>query len=338
MSLSGGGVASRKPLVRLDGLTFSSDFDSGRAGGVKRAADGAYEVSIPSDCEELGIRNEYRVWYFFSVGGGVPGESITLRLTGLHQIAKVYNTDCRPLVRVVKHSATWERLTAPCTFLIKPSLEMQITFTYTFVSTSPVYFAYYYPFAYGDCQRLLDNIDRALPNIGALTGRHDAHAPPPTLAQVQVQVPGRAPAPAPDPDTVYYHRELLVYTPDGRRVELLTITSRSGMLPEREAYMDGLFPRGSAEPRCHRFRGKPGIFVSARVHPGETSSSYLVHGLIAFLLQPRNPYARLLRAAFVFKIVPMMNPDGVYRGHFRLDQFGVNLNRAYASPQPRFQP
>jgi murein tripeptide amidase MpaA len=54
------------------------------------------------------------------------------------------------------------------------------------------------------------------------------------------------------------------------------------------------------------------IFLSARVHPGETPSSYAIRGLIKFLLSSKDIRAQTLRDNFVFKIVPMINPDGVY--------------------------
>lgn len=41
---------------------------------------------------------------------------------------------------------------------------------------------------------------------------------------------------------------------------------------------------------------------------------------------------------FVFKIVPLLNPDGVARGYWRSDTQGVNLNRVYEDPDPYLHP
>ena len=63
----------------------------------------------------------------------------------------------------------------------------------------------------------------------------------------------------------------------------------------------------------------------------------MFHGLLSFLLSS-HPHAVRLRDLFVFKMVPMMNPDGVVSGHFRADAYGTNLNRAYGAPHPNRHP
>lgn len=45
----------------------------------------------------------------------------------------------------------------------------------------------------------------------------------------------------------------------------------------------------------------------------------------------------LLRRLFEWKIVPMVNPDGVVAGNYRLDPLGVNLNRYYSDPNEKQQ-
>lgn len=73
------------------------------------------------------------------------------------------------------------------------------------------------------------------------------------------------------------------------------------------------------------------MIVAARVHAGETNSSYVVHGLIKFLLST-SIIARMLRDKFIFKIIPMINPDGVIVGNNRASFIGKDLNRTYLDP------
>lgn len=51
-----------------------------------------------------------------------------------------------------------------------------------------------------------------------------------------------------------------------------------------------------------------------------------------FILNPTDPRAKVLRDNFVFVILPILNPDGVYRGNYRTDYSGQNLNRFYFKP------
>jgi cytosolic carboxypeptidase protein 2/3 len=71
---------------------------------------------------------------------------------------------------------------------------------------------------------------------------------------------------------------------------------------------------------------RPIIVLTARVHPGETCSSHMMHGMIDFLLS-NDIKAKLLRDIFEFVVVPMLNPDGVILGNFRTGLAGDDLNR-----------
>ena len=76
---------------------------------------------------------------------------------------------------------------------------------------------------------------------------------------------------------------------------------------------------------------KKAIIFTSRVHPGESNGSYVIQGVIDFLLS-NDPSAKNLRKNFIFKIIPMLNPDGVIRGNFRMNILGKDLNRMWDEP------
>lgn len=107
-----------------------------------------------------------------------------------------------------------------------------------------------------------------------------------------------------DPYTAsFYHRSTLCRTLAGNRTEFLTITSKD------------------KDPNGPRARAKKGVFLSARVHPGESNASWMMKGVLDFLTS-NAPEAKALREHFVFKIVPILNPDGVINGNYRCSLSG----------------
>jgi murein tripeptide amidase MpaA len=63
----------------------------------------------------------------------------------------------------------------------------------------------------------------------------------------------------------------------------------------------------------------------------------MMEGMIEFLIS-NDPLAVLLRTKFVFKLFPMVNPDGVVHGNYRTNLAGVDLNRVWDSVDQVFSP
>lgn len=129
--------------------------------------------------------------------------------------------------------------------------------------------------------------------------------------------------------TIFFQRETVIRSLEQRKMDLITITAMNGLTRDKEPNLEHLFKEeqpavktGSISAvvgggRPFKFRGKKTVFVSARVHPGETCSSFVINGFLKFLLRENDPRAAALRRKYVFKLVPMLNPDGVVDGHYR---------------------
>lgn len=96
---------------------------------------------------------------------------------------------------------------------------MRLSFRFRFEDDNDtVFFAFCYPWSYQECQNQLAGLD------------------------AEYGPPARHPG-------IYYHRELLTRSVEGRRIDLLTISSRDMMRPERDAAVKDthVFPeRGSS--------------------------------------------------------------------------------------------
>lgn len=82
---------------------------------------------------------------------------------------------------------------------------------------------------------------------------------------------------------------------------------------------------------------KQRIWIHAGVHPAETTSYFVVEGLLDWLTSG-DPYAELLLDNALIEIVPMANPDGVFLGNYRTNANSVEIESQWSAPYNSSQP
>ncbi|XP_045525695.1 cytosolic carboxypeptidase-like protein 5 isoform X4 [Pieris brassicae] len=311
----------RNKIIESGGFYFIHNFDSGNLGHVERVPtelisptinlktntsetpDYEFNIWTRPDCAGTEFENGNRTWFYFGIQAAEPNVQVRLNIINLNKQGKMYNQGMAPVTRTLPGKPQWERIRDRPVHSTDDN-----TFTLSFkyrTSENPkatTFFAFTYPFSFAELQIALNSIDLKMLPL--------------PLAQ--------------SPDEIYYYRECLIYSLEGRRVDLLTISSHHGITTEKEHRLKNLFPDNQERP--YKFQNKKVIFMSARVHPGETPSSFVFNGFLNLLLTRNDPIAIQLRKLYVFKMIPFLNPDGVARGHYRTDTRGVNLNRVYLNP------
>jgi len=128
-----------------------------------------------------------------------------------------------------------------------------------------------------------------------------AHIEPYTVSRLEAFLRGVAGRPEVRP-------EVIGKTVEGRDLFLLTITNPA--VPDD---------------------GKKVIWLMCRQHAWESGTSYVGEGAVRFLLSDD---AKGLRDKVVWKILPMMDPDGVFHGGVRFNRNGYDVNRNWDSADP----
>ncbi|XP_025153461.1 cytosolic carboxypeptidase 1 isoform X2 [Harpegnathos saltator] len=116
---------------------------------------------------------------------------------------------------------------------------------------------------------------------------------------------------------LYFRAETLCETLNGNENPVLTVTS--------------------PDSRSNPIHGRKVIFLTSRVHPGESNASWVMHGTLKALLSD-SQYACSLRDDYVFKIIPMLNIEGVVNGCNRYGLTNEDLNRRWSNPNQVYHP
>ncbi|CAI2325468.1 unnamed protein product [Caenorhabditis sp. 36 PRJEB53466] len=258
-------------------LLFDANFESefidvfqGNLGRVDKVSGSEYDLFIRPDT----LNNKYRVWFYFECKNASESQRVIFNIVNFSKQRTLFEMGiAAPVVKSNAHNS-WARIPSRHIYYYRSTQHGDrwiLSFAYIFESPDAVQFAYCIPYTYSSLQTW--------------------------LAELEAR------------DYPFFHRDLLTFTVQKRRVDLITID-------------------GSPDS----FQGaKKMVFLTARVHPGESPSSHVMHGIIEFLVSG-DERAQKLRKVYCFKIVPMLNPDGVSLGNYRCSIMGHDLNRMWRNP------
>ena len=312
---------------RFGTKTFASDFDGGNLQKVERVTDKSFNLWTRCDNQGTPHETHHRTWFHFKASGFNKGDVVTFTFPDFNKQRNLFANDFRPVF--------WEYNSGDNTETHKGSTDSS-----TGVSD--------------DCTNRADRVGKDSRNVTtykripqpvtarasksgqfkvsfrheftsnisnscvffALTfpwGYHDTLS---MLDNIDDRFAESGERGLELNKHIRYERKVLTKSCEGRLVEAITIAST-------------ITPSAST---------KQTFVVTCGVHPGEKPANHLFNGMLEFLLRPDDPRSQKLRDVYDFVLVPMLNPDGAFRGHYRNDALGQNLNRFYAEPCATKQP
>jgi hypothetical protein len=279
-------------------LLFESRFESGNLHSAMLAGDFEYNLQLSLDINT----DRHTQWYYFRIRRTRRGRNYKFSIQNLLKAESVYADGMQPCVYSEKKAAAegvgWHRAGSSIAYY-KNCLPGPKGRTQPFYTLT-----FTYTSKYTD-----DTV-------------FFAHCYPYRYTDLQLYLSNL------ESDPIrgrYLRRRLLCSTLAGNRCELLTITSHRTQQEDTDS-----------EKNTKAYK-KRGVVLSARVHPGETNASWMMKGVLDFLVGPSEK-AALLREHYVFQIVPMLNPDGVVVGNYRCSLAGADLNRQYIDPPVELYP
>uniref|UniRef100_A0A8C8SHA3 Cytosolic carboxypeptidase 1 n=1 Tax=Pelusios castaneus TaxID=367368 RepID=A0A8C8SHA3_9SAUR len=282
-------------------LKFNSKFESGNLRKVIQIRKNEYDLILNSDINS----NHYHQWFYFEVSGMRTGIGYRFNIINCEKSNSQFNYGMQPLMYSVQEALNsrpwWIRVGTDICYY-------KNHFARSSIAAGGQKGKSYYTITFTVSFPHKDDVC------------YFAYHYPYTYSTLRMHL--QKLESMHNPQQIYFRQDILCETLSGNSCPLVTITA----MPESNYY----------EHIC-QFRNRPYVFLSARVHPGETNASWVMKGTLEYLMS-NNPTAQSLRESFIFKIVPMLNPDGVINGNHRCSLSGEDLNRQWQHPNPDLHP
>ncbi|XP_028269499.1 cytosolic carboxypeptidase 1 isoform X2 [Parambassis ranga] len=290
------------PVIEDNGesLKFNSQFESGNLRKAVQVRKFEYDLVLNSDINS----NHYHQWFYFEVSGMRVGTTYRFNIINCEKSNSQFNYGMQVLMYSVQEAISgrprWVRTGTDICYY-------KNHFARSSIAAGGQKGKSYYTLTFSTSFSHKDDVC------------YFAYHYPYTFSTLKMHLSKLEELRTPQ---IYLRQDVLCQTLGGNSCPLLTITA---------------MPESNSNDHICQFRNRPLIFLTARVHPGETNASWVMKGTLEFLMGT-SPLAASLREAYIFKIVPMLNPDGVVNGNHRCSLSGEDLNRQWQSPNPELHP
>ncbi|XP_044129566.1 cytosolic carboxypeptidase 1 isoform X1 [Bufo gargarizans] len=282
-------------------LKFNSKFESGNLRKVVQIRKHEYDLILNSDINS----NHYHQWFYFEVSGMKTGTAYRFNIINCEKSNSQFNYGMQPLMYSVQEALAsrpwWIRVGTDICYY-------KNHFSRSSIATGGQKGKSYYTLTFTVSFLHKDDVC------------YFAYHYPYTYSTLKMHL--QKLESLHNPQMIYFRHDALCETLAGNGCPVVTITA----MPESNFY-----------EHVYQFRNRPYIFLTSRVHPGETNASWVMKGTLEFLMG-NSPTAQNLRDSYIFKIVPMLNPDGVINGNHRCSLSGEDLNRQWQSPNADLHP
>uniref|UniRef100_A0A671SNE1 Cytosolic carboxypeptidase 1 n=1 Tax=Sinocyclocheilus anshuiensis TaxID=1608454 RepID=A0A671SNE1_9TELE len=291
---------NQRSVCTIGSLKFNSKFESGNLRKAIQVRKFEYDLILNSDINS----NHYHQWFYFEVGNIRPGVRYRFNIINCEKSNSQFNYGMQVLMYSVQDaingSPHWVRTGSDICYY-------KNNFSRSSIAAGGQKGKSYFTLTFTVTFQHKDDVC------------YFAYHYPYTYSMLKMHLQKLS---ALRTAQIYYRQDDLCETLGGNSCPLLTITA---------------MPGSSSNDHISQFRSRPVVFLSARVHPGETNSSWVMKGTLEYLMSC-SPQAQRLRESYIFKIIPMLNPDGVINGNHRCSLSGEDLNRQWQNPNAELHP